>query len=526
MTDRPLLEMRAIGKSFAGVRALNGVSLTVRGGQVVALLGENGAGKSTLINVLSGVFSSYEGEILMDGEPVSLHTPTAAQRLGISTIHQELNLVPDMSIADNIWLGREQSTAGWVQRRRTVESAAQLLARVGLDVSPRRLVRQCRLAEQQLIEVAKAISMNTRVLIMDEPTSALADSEVQRLFEVVRSLKAAGVGIIYISHRLEELDEIADTVNVLRDGVWIGERKVGEAGREELVRMMVGRPVSELHRRPDDEQRTIEDRPRLTVSHLSLIGDARESRAALHDVSLSVRPGEVLGLGGLMGAGRSETLGAIFGAFSPADVTGEVTFDGAPLHRRTPKSSITAGMALVAEDRKAQSLVLDGSVQTNTTLAALREFARLGWVQRTRERAAVAEQVTRLRVKTPGLGTAVRYLSGGNQQKVVLAKWLLTRPSLILLDEPTRGIDIGAKAEIYQIVADLAAQGVSFIVVSSELPELLGMSDRIVVLCQGRVTAELDAATATQEQVLEAAMPAGHATPPTPSRDREEGILL
>lgn len=505
----PLLEMHHIGKSFSGVRALDNVSLRLGAGEVVALLGENGAGKSTLINVLSGVFNDYDGHIKVDGEPVTLHSPSTAQQLGISTIHQELNLVPDMSVADNIWLGREQATGGWVKKQRTISTARDLLARVGLDLDPRKFVRQYRLAEQQLIEVAKAMSLNTRILIMDEPTSALADAEVERLFEVVRSLASEGVGIIYISHRLEELEEIADRVEVLRDGQFIGEREMKDVSRSELIHMMVGRPISELHQRPEETGARAEGgEARLTVEHLSLMPNARESRAALHDVSLSVEPGEVLGIAGLMGAGRSEVLESIFGTPPSSDMIGQVTLNGKALTKRTPARSIDAGIALVCEDRKLQSLILENSVRFNMTLPALSDFAGIGgWVKKTREKKASEEQVQTLGVKTPSMDAFMSTLSGGNQQKVVLGKWLLTNPEVILLDEPTRGIDVGAKAEIYELVAQLASQGVSFIVVSSELPELLGMCDRIVVLCEGKITAEFDAGTATQEDLLTAAMP-------------------
>ena len=507
----PVLRMRAIGKSFPGVRALDGVSLDAYAGRVVALLGENGAGKSTLINVLSGVFGDYDGQVVVDGEPVALHAPADAQRLGIATIHQELNLVPDMSVADNIWLGRERATGGWLDRRDQVRLAGDLLARVGLDLDPRKPVRQFRVAEQQLIEVAKALSIDTRVLIMDEPTSALADAEVRRLFDVIRALTAEGVAVIYISHRLEELEEIADQVTVLRDGRWIGTRPMDDVDRDELIRMMVGR---DLHVPPRAGRATTEAAddgtvaagPRLVVQDLRVPADPLAGRVALRGVGFSVRPGEVVGLAGLMGAGRTETLEAIFGVYPRHEVSGTVQLDGRPLRARSPRQAIERGVALVAEDRKTQSLVLSATVRFNASLAALRAFARAGWLRRTAERRHVQDQVRRLGVKTPGLSTVVGHLSGGNQQKVVLAKWLLTGPRVILLDEPTRGIDVGAKSEIYELVAALAAEDVAVVVASSELPELLRMSDRIVVLCEGRVTAELDAAATTQEEILTAAM--------------------
>ncbi len=505
-TSAPLLEMRGIGKSFPGVKALQDVSLTVRAGEVVALLGENGAGKSTLINVLSGVFANYDGMILLDGQPVDIHSPSDAQRLGISTIHQELNLVPDLSVADNIWLGRERCAPGGVlKRRETNDRARQLLERVGLAMNPRRPVRQCRVAEQQLIEVAKALSLNTRVLIMDEPTSALADAEVRRLFSVIGKLTSEGVAVIYISHRLEELEELADSVNVLRDGRWIGARSMDGASRDELVRMMVGRSVADLPRRTAADRTTSEEF-RLSVRDLRLLADTRAGRVALQGINFDVRPGEIVGLAGLMGAGRTETLEALFGAYPARAVSGRFVLNGQDYRPRSPRQAIQRGVGLVAEDRKQQSLVLGASVKFNTSLAALQRFLRFGWVRSRQERTAVGTQVTRLGVKTSGVNARVGTLSGGNQQKVVLAKWLLTEPRLILLDEPTRGIDVGAKSEIYELVNALAAQGVSFVVASSELPELLRMSDRIFVLCEGRVTAELDAEHADQEQILRAAM--------------------
>ncbi|GIH16764.1 ribose import ATP-binding protein RbsA [Rugosimonospora africana] len=502
---RVILAMNAITKTFPGVRALSGVDMTVRAGEVAAILGENGAGKSTLMNILAGVFSDYGGVIELDGVPVAIHSPKAAQHLGIAMIHQELNLVPDMSIVDNIFLGREPRTArGTIDRRRMDEQATRLLAEVGLTLHPRRPVRQCRVAEQQLIEVAKALSASLRVLVMDEPTSALADAEVRRLFTVIRRLAAQGVGIVYISHRLEELDEIADSVTVLRDGAYIGRREMAGTTRGELISMMVGRPLDELFPRSDSPTGPGEEVIR--VEGLDLAGDRREGRAALHGVRLIARAGEIVGLAGLMGAGRSETLEAIYGVFPRRAVHGNVRLRGRRYQPRSPRHAIRNGIALVAEDRKAQSLVLTNSVRFNASLAALGRFMRRGTVSAARERAAVAGMVTDLRIKTPGLNTAVANLSGGNQQKVVLAKCLLTEPSLILMDEPTRGIDVGAKAEIYQLMTELARRGSAIVMVSSELPELLAMCDRIVVLCEGRVTAEFRRGEGSQEAILDAAM--------------------
>jgi ribose transport system ATP-binding protein len=495
--------MHDIGKSFPGVRALRGVSLDVRAGEVHALLGENGAGKSTLCNVLSGVFTEYDGSIEVAGEPARIHHPRDAQRLGIGMIHQELNLVPDLSVADNILLGREPRTRlRTLDRRAAHARCRELLAGLGLAIPPGRPVRQCRIAEQQLIEVAKALSADVRVLVMDEPTSALADAEVRRLFEVIRSLTARGVAVIYISHRLEELSEIADRVTVLRDGTRIGTEVMAETSRAELITMMVGRPLGELF--PRHQELPADAPERLRVTGLSVRGDSRTGRSALHGIDLSVRAGEIVGLAGLMGAGRSEVLEAVYGAFGA--VRGAVTVDGRPYRPRSPRRALRRGLALVAEDRKAQSLVLANTVRFNASLAALARFRRFLRVDRRRERAAVAGQIEALRIRTAGQLVPVGTLSGGNQQKVVLAKCLLAEPKVLLLDEPTRGIDVGAKAEIYALCQQLAAQGTAILMVSSELPELLSLCDRIAVLCEGRLTAVLDRSEASQERILEAAM--------------------
>ncbi|GHE68591.1 ribose import ATP-binding protein RbsA [Streptomyces spiralis] len=514
----PLLAMRGIGKSFPGVRALNGVDLTVHAGEVVALLGENGAGKSTLMNILAGVHGDYEGTIECQGEPVAIHSPRDAARHGIAMIHQELNLVPELSVAENVFLGREPTTARGTVRRKEMEArTAELLAGLGLDVPPRRAVKHCRIAEQQLIEVAKALSLDVRLLVMDEPTSALADAEVRRLHAVIRGLTARGVGIVYISHRLEELEEIADSVTVLRDGTCTGRRAMARTSRAELVRLMVGRPLDELYpRRPEQAPSTP---PRLTVRGLTVTPP--DGSPAVHGVDLTVAPGEIVGIAGLMGAGRSEVLQAVFGQYGTA-ARGEFTLDGRRYVPRSPGHAIRSGLALVAEDRKAQSLVLGNTVRFNSSLAALRRFAT-PWrtVRRRRETTAVREQMTALAVRTPGLENSVGLLSGGNQQKVVLAKCLLTRPGVLLVDEPTRGIDIGAKAQIHALMDRLAAQGTAILAVSSELPELIGMCDRILVLCEGRLTGEFhrDPArgpVADQEAILTAAM-ARHAVAAAPA---------
>ena len=500
-----MLRMREISKSFAGVHALDGVSLVVHEGEVAAILGENGAGKSTLMNVLAGVFSSYGGQIELSGAPVTIHSPKQAASHGIAMIHQELNLVPDMSVADNILLGREPRTKrGTVDRKAMAARARELLAEVGLDVDPRRLIRQCRIAEQQLIEVAKALSTDVRLLVMDEPTSALADAEVQRLFSVIAGLTRRGVAVVYISHRLEELEQIADSVTVLRDGHYVGRRSMADTERAELISMMVGRPLGQLYPRTTHAAET--DAVRLRVEHLDLAGDRRINRAALHGVSLTAHSGEIVGIAGLMGSGRSEVLQSIYGVFPHRDVHASIELTGRPYRPRSPKYAISRGLALVAEDRKEQSLVLGNTIRFNISLGALPGLTRLGVVRRRRERAAVADYAKDLRVKAPSIETVVHNLSGGNQQKVVLAKCLMTKPSVVLLDEPTRGIDVGAKAEVHELMNQLAEGGSALVMVSSELPELLAMCDRIIVLCEGRVSGEFSRAEANQEVILEAAM--------------------
>ncbi|MBO0829644.1 MAG: sugar ABC transporter ATP-binding protein, partial [Streptosporangiales bacterium] len=478
---------------------------TVRQGEVHAILGENGAGKSTLMNVLSGVFTDYGGTIEVAGQPASIHHPKDAQQLGIAMIHQELNLVPELSIADNIFLGREQrSGRRTLDRRQMDRRARELLAELGLRLPPRRPVRQLKVAEQQLVEVAKALSLNVRVLVMDEPTSALADAEVHALFAVIRRLAARGAAIIYISHRLEELAEIADSVTVLRDGAYIGTRSIADTTRAELIQMMVGRPLGELF--PRGERRARGDTPRLRVEHLHVTGDPRTGRMPVRDVSFDVHAGEIVGLAGLMGAGRTEVLEAVYGAHPRSAVSGTIELQGRRYRPSSPRHAIRRGLALVAEDRKTQSLILRNTVRFNASLAALASFSFGPLVNGSRERGTVNAMVKELRVKTRSTNAEVSTLSGGNQQKVVLAKCLLTRPAMLLMDEPTRGIDVGAKAEIYELMNRLAAQGTGVLMVSSELPELLNLCDRILVLCEGRLTGAFDHDDATQEKLLDAAM--------------------
>ena len=499
----PALELRNISKSFPGVRALTDVSLRVGPGEVRALLGENGAGKSTLMNILSGALRDYDGEIAIGGRPATIRSPRAARDLGIAMIHQELHLVRELPVSDNFFLGRERR-AWWgkLDRKSMHRETARYLAELDLAVPPARPVGLARVAEQQLIEVAKALSLDARILIMDEPTSALADVEVRRLFAVIRRLSERGVAIVYISHRLEELPQIAHSVSVLRDGRMIGTLPMAQATRAELIAMMVGRPLQAFF---PSQETGVRRKELLRVERLNLAADRSLGRRPLRDVSFTLHAGEIIGVAGLMGAGRTELLETIFGVHPPRSVGGAVFLDERLARIRSPRSAIARGLAFVTEDRKAQSLVTSLSVQFNITLAALRHFVRGLTIDRSKERCAVRDAVADLRIKTPNAQALVDNLSGGNQQKVVLAKCLLTRPRVLLMDEPTRGIDVGAKAEIYALMKRLASDGLGIVMVSSELPELLALCDSIVVLCEGRVTGEFARGAATQEQLLEAA---------------------
>jgi len=499
----PLLDMQGIAKRFGGVHALKGVDFSLRSGEVHALLGENGAGKSTLINVLSGLFPDYDGAIAIDGRPVEFHRPAQAQAAGVATIHQELDLVPEMTVAENLFLGREpRDRLRLVDRRRLRRDAAALLERAGVVMDPARHIRSLRVGERQLVEIAKALSQHARILVMDEPTAALADVEVEQLFRVVRDLRHEGVGVIYISHRLEELAQIADRATVLRDGGLVGTVQLAETSRRELIGMMVGQPLRDLFPKgdatPGEELLALED--------FTLVPRRpRPGRSEPRGITLRVRKGEIVGLAGLMGSGRTELLETLFGAGSSGRQEGAARLDGRPYAPSSARQAIAAGVGFVPEDRKDLGLVLGQSLASNITLAALQTFAHGGLVSTGRAHKAVDRAIAELGIKAPNRGVPVRSLSGGNQQKVVFAKQLLTRPRLLLLDEPTRGVDVGAKAEIYRLLSRLAEEGMGILLASSELPELLGVCDRIAVLRGGVVVAEQTAAEATQESLLEAA---------------------
>jgi len=497
-----MLEIKSVSKSFPGVRALHNVSFDVQTGEVHALVGENGAGKSTLMKILSGVYDEYEGEVYWQGQRLALRNPRDAQTQGIGIIHQELNLIPELTVAENIFLGSELHTPlRTLDTKRMDRQAVELLERFNLAIPPNRPVKWLRVGEQQLAEVAKALALDARLLIFDEPTSALSETEIERLFAVIAGLKSQGVTMIYISHKLDEVFRIADCVTVLRDGEYIGTRRVQETNPQELIRMMVGRTLAELF----PKETVAAGEVVLSVDNLNLAADKRRSSRSLRDVSFTVRRGEILGIAGLMGAGRTELLETLFGVYPPARVSGQVLINGKPQQFRSPEEAIAAGLAFVTEDRKNQSLIVRLSVAQNMTLAALKRFLSMGFIRFAAEEQAVENAIQQLHIKTPNSEVDVDTLSGGNQQKVALAKCLMTRPIILLLDEPTRGIDVGAKAEIYTLVSHLAQEGAAIVMASSELPEILAMCDRVLVLCEGRLTGEFSRAEATQERIMEAA---------------------
>jgi len=485
-----LLEVRSLSKRFPGVRALHQVGLSLRAGEVLAVIGENGAGKSTLMKILAGVETPDSGEILLDGRPVRIGSVRDATRLGIALIHQELNLADNLDVAANIFLGREPRRLGFVDRRQLYDAARQFLHQVGLDCAPDVLVHRLPLGRQQLVEIAKALSTQARVLIMDEPTSSLSQGETERLCRVVKDLRGRGVSVVYISHRLREVKELADRVVVLRDGENAGELARDEISHDAMVRLMVGRELGRADRTSHGR-----GEPLLVARGLRTLAHPR------HAVDLALRAGEIVGLAGLVGSGRTELLRAFFGIDRRAG--GEVLIQGHRVQLASPRDAIRAGLALVPEDRKQQGVILEMAVRENMSLASLRRDARAAFWLNLPGEARLAEEMTReLKVKTPTLQQFVEYLSGGNQQKVALAKWLALRPRVLLLDEPTRGIDVGAKQEIYRLMETLAGQGVAILFVSSEMEEVLRMSDRALVMHEGRLAGELNREQLSEEAIM------------------------
>lgn len=499
--DVPLFEVRRLTKRFPGVVALDEVSLSIRAGEFHAVVGENGAGKSTLMKVLSGVIAEYEGELLLRGGEVRFDGPRDAAAAGIGMIHQELNLVGELSAAANIFLGREpRSRFGLLDQRAMLAETAALFDQLECDISPAIPVGRLRVGDQQLVEIAKALALRPDLLIMDEPTSALTAAEVARLFRVLERLLARGVTILYISHKLDEVFRRSDRITVMRDGRVVATLPRSETSPREITHLMVGREIEEVQltadRRPGEEI--------LRVERLSLPwpGHARQWR--LKDISFSLCRGEVLGIAGLMGAGRTELLECLFGT-SPEPPTGRIVLYGRPLAFRHPEEARRAGLALVTEDRKRLGLFPNLNVRENLTLCTLHEARRAGLISSRAERRQAAESIRLLNVKCPGTDAAVTTLSGGNQQKCIIARWMRTRPTVLLLDDPTRGVDVGAKAELYRIIDGLCRSGLGIIITSSELPELLTLCDRILVLCEGRLTGEFPRREFSEQAVMEAA---------------------
>ena len=498
-SQTPLLAMRGMVKSFPGVKALRGVDLTLRSGEVLALLGENGAGKSTLIKLLSGAHRPDAGTIEVDGRDVDFRSPQDARRAGVAVIYQEFNLVPGLSARENIFLFQESTRLGFLDRRNERKRAAELLRRLDAKIDPETPCNRLTTAQQQLVEIAKALAFEARIIVMDEPTAALTAHETARLFDVIRDLRSAGIGVIYISHRLDEIFAIADRVTVLRDGANVDERPIHETVRNELIERMVGRELKdEFPARAASVGAAGSESPRLEVKGL------RRGRAVC-DVSFSVRRGEILALTGLVGAGRTETVRLLFGA-DPREA-GEIRLEGRPLEIRSPRDAIAAGIGLLTEDRKLQGLVLGASSRDNFALPNLERFSRYGFVRRRHVREEFAGYVDRLKIRLSHQEQRVRDLSGGGQQKVVLAKWLARNCDVLVFDEPTRGVDVGAKYEIYVLMNRLVAEGKSIIMISSELPEVLAMADRILVMREGRIAGEInDARRATQAQIMQLAV--------------------
>lgn len=492
MSEQYLLEMKGISKSFPGVKALKNVSLQLKAGEVHALLGENGAGKSTLIKVLGGIYHAEEGEIYIDGQKKDIDGVVAARAAGVSIVHQELVLVPYMTVAENIFLGREMGGKFNIDRRKMSREAQKLLDAYEMNIDADMLVEHLTIAQQQMVEIVKAISFQSKILVMDEPTSSISDKEVGFLFDTMRTLTKKGVGIIYISHKMSELEQICDRVTVMRDGETVGTRVVKESTKDELIALMVGRELTNYYTRDYLE-------PGEVILKCDHIADGKMAK----DASFELRKGEIIGFAGLVGAGRSETMKAIFG-LAP-NMSGDVYVGGKKVQIKSPIDAMKYGITLVPESRKEEGLYRVMSVRFNSTIEVLGEFIRHLHVNSAKERQITQKYIDMMATKTPSQEQIIGNLSGGNQQKVMIGRWLATNPKILILDEPTRGVDVGAKAEIYAIMNELVKQGMSIIMISSELPEIINMSDRVYVMCDGQVTGCLGHEEATQERIMQLA---------------------
>jgi len=500
--QKAVLEIQHISKDFSGVYALKNVNMQIFAGEVTAIIGENGAGKSTLMKIVSGVHTEFEGDVFLNNEKIDFKNPKQAADKGIVIIHQELNLIPHLSVAENLFLGQEiTNKMGLLDYSTMHKKTSALLGKLQLEINPATPLYQLRIGQQQLVEIARALLLESKVLIMDEPTSAISDHEVELLFKIINDLKKKGVAIVYISHKLNELFNIADRFEVLRDGENAGSGKMRNTNHDKLIQMMVGRDITDNFKK----EQTSDRKEILKVENLNFINPENKKDFLVQDVSFNLKKGKILGICGLMGAGRTEVLEAIFGLF-PKYVSGEIYIEGEKQKIKNVRAAISAGIALVPEDRKLQGLILNMDVAKNTSLAKLSEVSNLGFISKKKEEKLSNEFRNKLKTQVPSEKIEVEKLSGGNQQKVVIAKWLATNPKILLLDEPTRGIDVGAKTEIYNLINRLASQGMGIIMVSSELPEILALSDNIIVLSESKLTGRFTREEATEEKIMKAAL--------------------
>jgi len=489
-----ILSMKGITKSFSGVAALKNAALDLKAGEVVALMGENGAGKSTLMKILTGIYSKDSGEIKYMGQEVCYKGPAESEEAGISIVHQELNMMNDLTVAQNLFIGREEMKGLFIDDKKMNEKASELFKVLKIDINPAEKIGNLTVGKQQMVEIAKAISSNAKVIIFDEPTAALTDSEIEELFKVIRDLKKKGTGMVYISHRMDEINIISDRVIVMRDGEYVGTLITKECSKDDIIKLMVGRTILG---EPKTASNVAKDAP------VVLKCENLNRGKAVKNVSFELKKGEILGFSGLMGAGRTEVARLIFGADKKD--SGKIFINGKEVTINTPEDAVAHGIGYLSEDRKRYGLIVDKSIEENTVIASLNDFVKGMFIDKAKSKEVSQKYVESLKTKTPSVSQLVKKLSGGNQQKVVIAKWLVRNSDILIFDEPTRGIDVGAKSEIYALMESLAKEGKSIIMISSELPEVLRMSDRVIVMCEGRITGTLDIAEANQEVIMESA---------------------